>query len=638
MKTTSLLSAVLCLCAGPAAAGQLRVWSLSKTASRSPAQRTGWTRVDADEARRGSVAVESDRLTVVVAEGAPGPVLHTPGQPATRVELAVLSPDKTAGAVSAVSIAEPGAADTTVRFACGKTEAELQVTALGPFVRLKPRKGAAHVEITVQARYVMLPDFFGDDVIYDPRRLKRDALTVPAENFLLSLPAGGRTIVASVWPGNLKKKDALEQKVDILLAGKNGSRHVRGHRIELLGRPVHIAVMERKDLWHDLDISKWDAYTPRAIDWTPPFAAKWRADFVVAEGKVSADWMTQSQSFPMVGPITPGDKQWFRKSKTYPTIWQEAIGHIICPAWLQGGKAHVCVYADGAERRKERGHTRAERRKAQAAKKKGETYTPKPFRYANNYERVIVYPIDRTKKTPLDAWTLTDVMRQTLGTGPCEYVLDVAGVKARPDGGTRKLLAGATCPLWDHHIFPILSRDVRRLTPGAKLPDDKQKHLIRALEDMMYFVHAVHDRIREYRSFADGMAKFCDSDAARSGPVKPLAAKIKGLALALRRTTGLVDRKGKTGETAEQHWDDQVKLMIEQAKTGRYKLAGTVAKIRGLGNQQDQAVARCRRYVKAMRQEAALADSADPAAAAFALRVRKMCQSILRNKHRKEGW
>ena len=118
----------------------------------------------------------------------------------------------------------------------------------------------------------------------------------------------------------------------------------------------------------------------------------------------------------------------------------------------------------------------------------------------------------------------------------------------------------------------------------------------------------------------------------------PLAANTTARAAALRRTTELVDRKGKTGKTAEQHWDDQVKLMIEQAKTGRYKLAGTVAKIRGLGNQQDQAVARCRRYVKAMRQEAALADSADPAAAAFALRVRKMCQSILRNKHRKEGW
>ena len=46
------------------------------------------------------------------------------------------------------------------------------------------------------------------------------------------------------------------------------------------------------------------------------------------------------------------------------------------------------------------------------------------------------------QQTPLDAYTVVDVMRNTLGVGPCEYILDLEGQKAEYKGR-------ATCSVRD---------------------------------------------------------------------------------------------------------------------------------------------------------------------------------------------
>src|SRR5207247_7761028 len=57
---------------------------------------------------------------------------------------------------------------------------------------------------------------------------------------------------------------------------------------------------------------------------------------------------------------------------------------------------------------------------------------------------VVIYPINRVKQTPLDAYTVVDVMRNTLGVGPCEHILDVEGQRTvyqgRPTCGVQGLL------------------------------------------------------------------------------------------------------------------------------------------------------------------------------------------------------
>ena len=43
---------------------------------------------------------------------------------------------------------------------------------------------------------------------------------------------------------------------------------------------------------------------------------------------------------------------------------------------------------------------------------------------------IIVYPIDRTRATPLDVFCPIDILRATLGVGPCQYILQTEGLSS----------------------------------------------------------------------------------------------------------------------------------------------------------------------------------------------------------------
>src|SRR5439155_14604614 len=47
---------------------------------------------------------------------------------------------------------------------------------------------------------------------------------------------------------------------------------------------------------------------------------------------------------------------------------------------------------------------------------------------------MLLYPINRVKQTPLDSYTVVDVMRNTLGVGPCEHILDLEGQRSEYKG------------------------------------------------------------------------------------------------------------------------------------------------------------------------------------------------------------
>ena len=65
----------------------------------------------------------------------------------------------------------------------------------------------------------------------------------------------------------------------------------------------------------------------------------------------------------------------------------------------------------------------------------------------------IVYPLDRNARTPLVAFCPVDVLRSTLGLGPCQYVLQTEGLVSvvrvfqnRPDDGRMCPTAGCFGP------------------------------------------------------------------------------------------------------------------------------------------------------------------------------------------------
>ena len=54
----------------------------------------------------------------------------------------------------------------------------------------------------------------------------------------------------------------------------------------------------------------------------------------------------------------------------------------------------------------------------------------------------VIYPMSRAPATALDTFTVVDIVRNTLGVGPCEYVLDVEGQRSQYKGQ-------ATCAVRD---------------------------------------------------------------------------------------------------------------------------------------------------------------------------------------------
>ncbi len=227
--------------------------------------------------------------------------------------------------------------------------------------------------------------------------------------------------------------------------------------------------------------------------------------------------------------------------------------------------------------------------------------------------------------------------------GPCEYVLDVEGVKPRPRGGDRELLEVALCPLFDNRIYPLVVKRQR----GQELTDKDETTVAQVCEDMKAFTRGVLGRIREYERFAHELTLLCADHAAKTPKLQPLCENIAETAQGMLKEIGRLDsttfdctmtREKKRGvKELLAYWDEQLTALPEEVKADKYERLARLGNIKAYGDFSDPIVAKCRMAVKSIRQDAALADSSDPQVAAFAAKIREMCRQIMRHKHPKEG-
>lgn len=583
--------------------------------------------------------VKNENLCVSAKDGDGAVVLKSAG--GASVEIAVL-----AAGEKAVKFDKVKVSGETMVVSGGGVEASFVLEPVARAVQVKPGKGTVSVDVRTKAKFAVLPDFFADDVIYDPVQFTGDRIPVPAENFLLQFPGGGNAIVMCIWPGPGKTAGGVanastaenqdEQKVDLLLAGRGPERVVSAGRIEFAGRPVFVGIVENKGLWHVENVRSWLGQKPGTIGWKRPFEAKWRGDFIVADGEATADWQSKSQSFPFEGS--------YRRNETIergtvdaPLKWIASIKQFIYPCWFVEDETRLCMYSDLKERNKALNINESEKYAAKQSAKDGKVHTPKPEVFPTNiYEKVLIYALDRATNTPLAVFTPVDVMRATLGQGPCEYVLDLEGVKPSPAGGKRELLAGATCPLWMDHVFYVMCKMKKRADGTYEPLEPKLKErLLQALDDMRTFVHAVHDRLRGYREFGREMEKFCEEEAKRTPKVKPVAEKVLTITRTMNKDVAQIKLDGP--DAGDNKWDKEIQTIIDAAKEERYDSVGKAGAIRDLGDYQDNMMSRCRRYVKGIRHEVSLIDASDDEIRRFATAVRERSHSILRNKHPMEG-
>jgi hypothetical protein len=546
------------------------------------ARRAGWTKVPEDETSRpfrGDAVMANDRLVLVLRRGAPGAELYglSDEKPVLRAVLAPAGAEA-GGKLASVAIVENGpgevAIDADFRTPDGKTLGLRYDLGMGqPYVQTEPRAGVTGLSVEAPCRFVVLPDFFADDIVIDAAAIPVASADLPSENFLLHLTPNHGAIVMAV--ASNRGTDAR-----IELSGSGAQRLIQRSRMTYGDRgKIWVAVLADRDIWHQRDVEKSEAGKVLALDWTAPMPAQWRVDWRLAGG-LTGSWEMLAQ----LGSgqfLKPG---WFGDANTLPADrkrWTTVLGWFPYPCWID---------------REGRGYFQP------LAK-------PEPVSGPT-----VIYPINRVRETPLDAFTVVDVVRATLGVGPCEYILDVEGQGAAMKGR-------ATCA----------TRDALKAIYAAKEQKRKRAEIEKVLAEVVIFVKHIRGRIDQYVAFGHETVAYLQQQKNLHPELAEFLADMEGAARAI---DGAFDRRKASIKEPQYVVDLTEKfrqtLLDYEGEDALKQCTAITHAIVEVGGNQDELVGECRAAVKVLRQRAGLAMATNPRAAEIAREIRDRTQKVLR--------
>src|SRR5688572_11480076 len=228
--------------------------------------RGGWTPLTEPAEARGDVVVANGRVTAVFRRESAavemGPVrLQLAG--ATKLLRAKL-----------VEVGKGSAmVEATWRTAKGDASAKFRLKRGDATVEVAPGAGAARLRVECPSRYVVLPDFFSDDIVIDALKIPSATAELPSENFLLHLAGNGEAIAMCVFENR-------DQDVACTVAGAKDARRFTGSEIDFgKDKKIWVALIEAPQVWHVAEVKPGDSKKETKLDWTMPWPAHWRVDF-----------------------------------------------------------------------------------------------------------------------------------------------------------------------------------------------------------------------------------------------------------------------------------------------------------------------------------------------------------------------
>ncbi len=523
----------------------------------------GWEAVPEGDLKhefQGAAVFMNDRAALVVREGGGGAELWSAaaGGPRRR---ALLRPFGRGGLpaerVSAVTIAEndPAAVmlDVTFQTADGQTSGvSLRLTAGDLIAEVRAGAGTHKLDLAGQMRYVVVPDFFGDDVVFGPETSQGDRAGLPTENLFLSFLDEGDAILTCTWR-------SPQRNADVVLTSDGSKRAIRGCTVECApGESVWIACLQDAGIWHARALGEADLAGQVVLPWQPPFPAKWRASFVRGEGVADSsdfeDAQAEGQS-PAGAPETG------------------------CSCWFAEGRAHIGV---------------------------PEALTASE---ASAYQAVVIYPIDRSRATPLTAFCPIDVMRNTLGVGPCQYILAMEG------------LGGEAHPT-PADVTEWAERQFERGRDGRAASAIKER-----LAGMVEHVSHAQQRLDRYADFARQVRRLSESTGEPAAAADPRPSLL-GMAEEMDRLIALQQQAMRSARPAAELADDIAALIGAENALPEVKRIG--AELRSIGAGQDEALARCRMTVRRIKQACRTAAAQDGPTQDVMQRVQDLAEQVLR--------
>jgi hypothetical protein len=552
-------------------------------------KRDGWTVLPEDKTEhtfKGDAVVSNGKLAVVLRQKGRGAEVYSVGAKGltSRAELVAAS-DAPAVALSSVKITEnspSGAAvDATFKTSTGGSlTLGFELKPGEVFVQTQPRSGAISLRVEAPCRFAVLPDFFADDIVIDAAALPVAEMELPSENFLLHMAGEGDAIVMAIW-------NPAQDDVRITLSGAEKARRIAGSEIRYAeGGKICVAALSGPGIWHMREIRRDEADKILHLKWKAPYAAHWRVDWQ-REDKLTDSWEMLTQK-----PNGEYEKHgWYGQVESFGNVdwlqggrkrWTTVLGFFLYPCWVD---------KDGA------GFLQP---------------LKEPVRFQGP---ALIYPINRVEATPIEEFTLVDIMRATLGVGPCEYILDVEGQKKVSHGRP-------TCA----------SRAILDDIYGKKDQKQKRAEVEKTLDEVIAFVRHIRGRIGDYETFAHEMTAYLEEQMLARPELADALTEMRDFVRKIdehvaRRKDGI-----KTPEYATKLVDDFRSTLIDyEGDDALAKCKRITAALVEVGGNQDELVGECRTVVKILRQRAVLAMAADPRVAPVAREVRRRTQQMLRN-------
>jgi hypothetical protein len=595
------------------------------------ARKEGWKLIASEESApkfQGDAVISNGRLLAVARQQGSGIELYSLGlgSPVLRARL-LLAP----GARNErVTLSDNSRSATGLDVATAAGTARVRLKKGDHFVEVQSLAGTSPLRVECPSRFAVLPDFFADDVLIDARRLPIDRVELPSENFLLHFAGKGDAVVMEVFENR-------NQDVRVTLAGQGPERAITGSEIDFgKGGKIWVAVLEGPGMWHALDVSAKDAGQVLPLDWSMPFPAQWRVDFTRRDGL--------TDSWDMLLPDREGDgyikPSWLTQDGSISAATRTKQGEVDRDAYRPGGPASDRLGPD-----RQRWTTVLGRVSYPCWSDRSAHGFLQPLQHKRLQHDgpVLIYPSTRLAETPIARYTPVDIVRNTLGVGPCQHLLDVEGQKQEHVGR-------ATC-----HVRTLLNE-----LYGSGQQKSRRQDIENYLGDALDFVTHIRNRILAYVAFGKEIRKYLAEQTTAHPEWKEQLSALDALAreiddrvdprmqAILRQPTlkavaaRVEERKGEPTPpalAAELNREFVAKGLLDYGGADwqtRIKLEYTDP-LTTIGGQQDEMVGECRWVVKALRQKAGILLATDPSLAPVAAEIRARTQKMLRGGAAYEG-
>lgn len=215
-------------------------------------------------------------------------------------------------------------------------------------------------------------------------------------------------------------------------------------------------------------------------------------------------------------------------------------------------------------------------------------YTPE-LASSSSQKRYIIYPLERNQNTPLDTFCMRDIMKSTLGIGPCEYIVQ-----------SEKIINSDT----PHEVTNWILEITRK---GQAL--QRQDEIKGRIKNMIEHVKQVQNRIDAYALFAQLQLSYLEQHLGDNIKDKEIQALMTTLTLIAQRA----NNAGSSAEYPAQATELSEKMLKQLSSEAKPETLTEFAnKLSSIGETQDKAISFCRMATQWVRQLAEMLATSSP--------------------------